>query len=194
MTGITIRIDADSDGSFNVFARWRGHPAGHAFCIRTCTRLKICDIKVHGPYRRPWWGLGWIGFPFTTVICRQRGVGTAILQCVVAKATEDGVIEVWGEVVDHDLASTISLRMVRTSRIYDLHRRRMYRQQRRQEDCEKAMPIRLTRNNNACPQLIHQDRLNLSAQRRHLAPIPVAAPWFPRFAVVAGRRLVTLQM
>jgi GNAT superfamily N-acetyltransferase len=92
------------NGSFDVVATWRGHNAGHAYCLLKGERLKIGDMKVEEPYRVPWRGFGWLRLPYTRVDCRHRGIGTEILKRVLSEAAKAGIVEVWGEIVAGDLA------------------------------------------------------------------------------------------
>lgn len=103
-TDIITEVHPTLGDSFDIVAFWRGYPAGQAYCIVKDHRLKIGDLKVPLPYRFPWRGFRWLRFPYTTVDCRRRGIGTTIMQRVLSEAARLGIVEVWGEIVDFDLA------------------------------------------------------------------------------------------
>jgi len=90
-----------------VQVRWRGRCVGHATCTCAGPRWKLCDLKVEEGIQLSWplpfRVLAWLGLSRRQRKLRGQGIGTRLLERVLAEADAAGVDELWGAVVPVDL-------------------------------------------------------------------------------------------
>lgn len=104
-----VLIDFSSDG-WIFDAIWHHARVGRAVCVLKGRSLKIGDLVVYDdcvlprPVAHNFFSL--IGMPCRKQSFRGRGVGTALLNRVIAEAEQAGVSRLWGSVTASDIAET----------------------------------------------------------------------------------------
>jgi GNAT superfamily N-acetyltransferase len=109
---ITIDTERDED-DLDVFALWHGHRVGWAQCTIEGNRLLLADIRVEDNLPRQWpcchRFLASLGFQRSSLNLRGQGIGSRILDRVIAEAEALGVEEIYGSIVQDDIAHSPTL-------------------------------------------------------------------------------------
>ncbi len=97
---------------------------GYVDCSFESGRLHILDFKVYTEVPKPWPivdGLRqFLGFPASRKNFRGFGLGSYLLDCLLAKVDTNAVCEVWGEVTQGDIDTTPHLLELYQSRGFSL--------------------------------------------------------------------------
>lgn len=99
-----------SDGLWTLFAHWHGREVGYLYAVYIDRRLCLQDFKIEERLRLSWPPclafLALLGVQRRTRSFRGQGVGSLLMETLIALAGPRGVREVWGSVTQHDIDET----------------------------------------------------------------------------------------
>ena len=110
--GVHIEFSTDGD-LWDVDAQWHDRQVGYARCTRTAGRLMLGELRVKDNLPVPWPFLDCLrlllGIPCRRLDFRKQGIGSRLLERILAEAARAGVTEILGSVTQEDIDKTPAL-------------------------------------------------------------------------------------
>lgn len=114
---------------------------GYIDCSFESDRLHIFDFKVYTEVPKPWPIVEslrqFLGFAASRENFRGFGLGSYLLDCLLAKADTNAVCEIWGEVTQGDIDAT--------SHLLELYQSRGFSQVSPDEHCMDGTAVKVVR-------------------------------------------------